>query len=177
MAEKQAEGKDGSASSGKKLNGMAILATVGLVVNLVALGGGVYFTYAATLGWNAPMITEEELAQNRKMASINVDGGDAPLIYTMDKFTVNLNGEPKRSIRLEVNLSMLNRDGYEEMIDLGKKSRIRDRVVALLQDKNFQDIESIQGKLFLKDQISLETNRILKNGVVKDVFFSDFVVQ
>ncbi len=53
----------------------------------------------------------------------------------------------------------------------------RDKIVRVLNDKNFNDLESIQGKLFLKDTIAMEVNSILKEGVVKDVFFSDFVVQ
>lgn len=175
MADAKEAAKEGG--GGKKLNVAAILGVVLGVLNFAVVGGGLYLTYAATLGYNAPSMTEEELANARKVASEHTDGETSPLIYTMDKFTVNLEGEPKRSIRVEVNLAMLNKEGFEEMLDMGRKSRVRDRVVALLATKSFFDLEPIQGKLFLKDQIALETNRILKEGVVKDVFFSDFVVQ
>lgn len=176
MAEK-AEGE--GQGSGKKINMMAILAVVGILVNFGVVGAGLYFAYAATLGWNAPAITEEELVANLAKAGL-ADSGEAesgPMILTLDHFTVNLTGEPKRTIRLEVNLSMLNRSGFEELLDSAKTSKVRDRVVAMLQDRSFQDLESIQGKLFLKDQIVAETNRILHEGVVQDVFFSEFVVQ
>lgn len=176
MADAKEAPKEGE-GGGKKLNVAAILGVVFGVLNFAVIGGGLYLTYASTLGYNAPSITEEELAAARKVASEHTDSEQTALIYTMDKFTVNLEGEPKRSIRVEVNLAMLNKEGFEEMLDMGKKSRVRDRVVALLSTKSFFDLEPIQGKLFLKDQISTETNRILKEGVVKDVFFSDFVVQ
>lgn len=95
----------------------------------------------------------------------------------MDKFTVNLGGEPKRTIRLEVNLQMLGKDGFEEIMEPGNRAKARDRIVKLLNDNSFANLESIQGKLFLKDKIAFEVNSILTSGVVKDVFFSDFVVQ
>ncbi|MNU01437.1 flagellar basal body-associated protein FliL [compost metagenome] len=57
------------------------------------------------------------------------------------------------------------------------RAKARDQIVRILNDKNFSDLESIQGKLFLKDKIASEVNQLLRKGVVKDVFFSDFVVQ
>lgn len=100
-----------------------------------------------------------------------------PFLEKLDKFTVNLAGEPKRTIRLEVNLEMLNEESFEEVMDISRVPKIRDRIVAVLNDKTFSDLESIQGKLFLKDRITAEVNSILDKGVVKDVYFSDFVVQ
>jgi flagellar FliL protein len=90
---------------------------------------------------------------------------------------VNLGGEPKRTIRLEVNLQMLGKDGFEEVMEPENRAKARDKIVRVLNDQVFNDLESIQGKLFLKDKIAMEVNGILHKGVVKDVFFSDFVVQ
>ena len=100
-----------------------------------------------------------------------------PLVYTMDKFTVNLGGEPKRTIRMEVNLQMLGQEGFEEVMEPENRAKARDRIVSILNEKEFSDLESIQGKLFLKDRIAMEVNTLLQRGVVKDVYFSDFVVQ
>lgn len=107
------------------------------------------------------------------------DASDAltPFLEKLDKFTVNLAGEPRRTIRLEVNLEMLNEESFEEVMDISRVPKIRDRIVAILNEKSFSDLESIQGKLFLKDRITNEVNSILDKGVVKDVYFSDFVVQ
>ncbi|MNU05152.1 flagellar basal body-associated protein FliL [compost metagenome] len=57
------------------------------------------------------------------------------------------------------------------------RAKARDKIVRLLNDNAFSDLETIQGKLFLKDKIAMEVNSILHRGIVKDVFFSDFVVQ
>ena len=167
-----AEAKAAAPSNPKK-SGM-ILQIVFAVINLSIMSVGAYLVYASTIGWHSPAISEE--AAEAEMASLG-DAGDMPLVYTMDKFTVNLGGEPKRSIRLEVNLQMLGQEGFEEVMEPENRARARDRIVRLLNEKNFSDLESIQGKLFLKDKIATEVNGLLSKGVVKDVYFSDFVVQ
>jgi flagellar protein FliL len=173
MAEKkeqtQGEKKSGQLPIQKILTGLFVL------LNLGISGFGIYLVYASTVGWKAPSITEESIKIdpsflfNEEMA--------VPYVYTLDKFTVNLGGEPRRTVRLEVNLHMLGRDAFEEVMLIENRARVRDRIVRLLNEKNFSEIESIQGKLFLKDKIAMEVNSILDRGVVKDVYFTDFVVQ
>ena len=164
----------------KPLNLKLILGIVFAVLNLGVLGGGAFLVYKSTLGHHAPAIREGELAEAKKAREVALDaelGKLGPLIYTMDKFTVNLIGEPKRTVRLEVNLEMLGKDGFEELISSENRAKARDRIVRILNEKSFAEVESIQGKLFLKDRIAGEINSILKDGVVKDVYFSEFVVQ
>lgn len=99
-----------------------------------------------------------------------------PLLQKLDKFVVNL-ADNKRSIQLEINLELLNEESYEEIMEVHRLPKIRDRIISILNDKTFADLEGIQGKLFLKDRIASEINGLLDEGVVKDVFFSEFVVK
>ncbi|MBK9323623.1 MAG: flagellar basal body-associated FliL family protein [Bdellovibrionaceae bacterium] len=170
MAEKKTE-----APQQKPKNVGAILTIVFAVLNLVVVGGGGFLVYSSTLAWQSPKITEADL--QRELASEFDDARYAPYIFTMDKFTVNLGGEPKRTIRLEVSLQMLGKEGYEEIMSPNSRAKTRDKIVRVLNEKTFTDLETIQGKLFLKDAIAMEVNSVLREGVVKDVFFSDFVVQ
>lgn len=152
-----------------------ILQLIFAVVNLSVMGGGAFLVYASTIGWESPKITEEEAA--RELASEASMDDTIPMIYTMEKFTVNLGGEPKLSIRLEVNLQMLGKEGFEEVMEPENRAKARDGIVRLLNEQSFAELDSIQGKLFLKDKIASEVNGLLKKGVVKEVYFSDFVVQ
>ena len=161
----------------KSLNMGLILQIVFAVVNLGVSGYGAYLVYAATLGWNPPKITEFDLQKERDEKA-EVDSPDAPpLIFTMDKFTVNLSGEPRKTIRIEVNFEMLGKDGFEEIISYDNRAKARDRIVSILNRKQFAELESLQGKLHLKDQIAMELNNLLDQGVIKDVYFTEFVVQ
>ncbi len=168
------EAKKEEAATKPKNTGL-ILQIVFAVINLSVMGGGAYMVYASTIGWESPKVTEE--SAERDLASVESEADMAPLIYTMEKFTVNLGGEPQRTVRLEVNLQMLGKEGFEEVMEPDNRARTRDRIVRMLNGQTFTDLDSIQGKLFLKDKIAGEVNGILRRGVVKDVFFSDFVVQ
>lgn len=168
--EKAPEGKKES-----KLPVQKILTALFVFVNLGVTGFGTYLVYASTIGWTAPTLTEDSIKVDPSFM-FNEENA-VPYVYTLDKFTVNLIGEPKRTVRLEVNLHMLGRDAFEEVMLSENRARVRDRIVSALNEKNFTELESIQGKLFLKDKIAMEVNTILNKGVVKDVYFTDFVVQ
>lgn len=170
-----AEAKEQAQAPAKPKNTGMILQIVFAVLNLLVMGGGSYLVYASTIGWDSPKITEEQI--EREIASVEDKADPGPLVYTMDKFTVNLGGEPQRTIRLEVNLQMLGKEGFEEVMEPENRAKARDKIVRVLNEESFGDLESIQGKLFLKDKIAMEVNSILHKGVVKDVYFSDFVVQ
>jgi flagellar FliL protein len=175
------ENKDDGKKEKKALNVMLIAQIAFAVVNLGVLGYGGYMVYAATLGWRAPQITETELRELREKTAKDNSAEVGPLVYTMDKFIVNLAGDPlrdpKRTISMEVNLEMLNKEGFEEVLNTENRAKARDRIIQILGSKYYAELETIQGKLFLKDQIATEISSLLDKGVVKDVYFSNFVVQ
>ena len=144
-----------------------------MVVNFAVVGGGAALTYMSTIGYQSPVINE--FTEEAKLQEMRLYMEQNPIVYTMEPFTVNLNGRPKRTIRLEMSIEMLSEEGFEELITQGGKAR--DEIVNILNNKRFEDLESIQGKLFLKDQIARRVNSYLERGVVKDIYFSDFVVQ
>lgn len=144
-----------------------------ITTNLSVLGLGTHWVFISTLGYDFPKVTEAGL---REPASLKEKFGQAPMIYTMDKFVVNLSGMPKRTIRLQVNLDMISPMAFQEIMDFDNRAKARDKIVRILNEKTFDDLESIQGKLFLKDKIVVEVNQILNKGLVKDVYFTDFVM-
>jgi flagellar FliL protein len=152
---------------------MKFLPLIFAAVSIVAGLGGVYLVYISTLGWERAPVFESQLRDQLDIYHQRIAG--ETVIYTMEPFVVNLEGVPRKSIRLEVNLELLDPDAFREVVTLGPEAR--DSIVRLLNGTRFEQIESIQGKLFLKDQILVALNNILDHGVVKDVYFSDFVAQ
>ena len=161
-------------SSGQKSLKGKLLLPVFALMNLVVLGGGAFLVYSGTLGYQHPFVREpaafEALRESRKAAELG-----SSVLYTMPSFTVNLSGTPRRLVRIEMALEMLDKEGFEEVVR--NSPAARDQVVRILNRKTFDDIETIQGKLFLKDQIAVALNQALKKGVVKDIYFSEFLVQ
>jgi flagellar FliL protein len=144
------------------------------VLNLACVGGGAFLVYKSTLGYVPPAVEEAEamaeLQAERKIASVS-----PAVMYTMPSFTVNLGGYDRRLIRVEMTFEMLDKDGFEEIVR--NSPQARDAIVRILNTKTFDDVETVQGKLSLKDQIAVTLNQSMKTGVIKDIYFSDFLVQ
>lgn len=168
MAEQKPSGQPASPGKAGKLAFFALLA-----VNLIANGIGTLLVYKSTIGYQYPSVSEEQVES--ETTAHKDQNKSQPVLYTMDPLVVNLAGTPQRAIRMAVSLEMLDQDGFEEIMAMG--SRSRDMIVRILNQKTFSDVETLQGKLFLKDQIALALNSSLKSGVVKDVYFTDFVVE
>ncbi len=173
MAEDKAAAA-GAAGAQAPSKASKIMLPLFILVNLGVLGAGSFMTYQATLGWVRPSVREpaaiEQLKEERE-----TEGVRESVLYTMPTFTVNLEGQPRRIIRVSLTLEMLDKDGFEEVVR--NSPAARDSIVRILNGKTYDDVETIQGKLFLKDQIAVTLNKSLKEGVVKDVYFGDFLVQ
>lgn len=150
-----------------------LLGFVFMGLNLLVLGAGAYLVYASTLGVENKKTSNAEA--ERQLASFEQSLRGAPVLYTMAPFNTNLEGLPRRLVRLELSLEMMDEEGYEEVI--GIVPQARDSVMRILNSKTFGDVETVQGKLHLKNQIVAELNSSLKKGVVKNVYFSELVVQ
>ncbi len=153
----------------KKLMGLVFA-----VVNFAVVGFGAYLVYASTLGVENPALSNEQA--ERELAAFEEKlGSSEPVIYAMAPFNTNLDGMPRRLIRLDLSLEMMDEEGFEEVI--GITPQARDSIVRILNSKTFDDVETVQGKLHLKNQIIVGLNGTLKKGVVKNVYFNELVVQ
>ncbi len=150
--------------------------TMGLVfaiVNIALMGGGLFMAYKGTLGKEVKVIRNEEL--NKELEEFKKSLQTESVTYSMKTFNANLNGIPRRMVRVDVSLEMLDAEGFEEVIV--QEAEVRDSIIRILNAKRFYDIESVQGKLHLKNEIITKVNSYLEKGVVKNVYYTDFVVQ
>ncbi len=97
-------------------------------------------------------------------------------MYPLNPFIVNLFSEDgSRYLKTTINLEL----GMQELateLD-AKKPLIRDIIIKALSAKSYEEISTIAGKENLKDEIVANVNGVLKDGKIKNVFFTDFVIQ
>jgi flagellar FliL protein len=55
--------------------------------------------------------------------------------------------------------------------------QIRDSILLLISNKTYEELSDLQGKKQLKAELISKLNSILHKGKVKDIYFTDFVVQ
>jgi flagellar FliL protein len=97
-------------------------------------------------------------------------------MYPMSEFIVNLLSESgSRYLKVALDIELDSENLAAEMDK--KKSLIRDIVIRSLSSKTFEEVSTIKGKDRLKDEIVTKINDILADGQIRNIFFTDFVVQ
>ena len=143
------------------------------LLNILFMGAGGYYIFTHTLGYVPPNAKEEQLA--RDLASFRKSLNQEPMLYSMKTFTTNLNESSRRTLRMELTLEMLDAEGFEEVFQVDAKAR--DAITKLLNGKAYGEVETVQGKLQLKNEIIGQVNGFLDLGVVRNVYFTEFIVQ
>jgi len=174
-----------------KLIGMLIL----LIVNVSVLIVSAFAIYKSTIGFKPPIILENELralaeqreaaikegtdgkiALARQPSSIDLPSFDE-LMIPLEQIVTNLDGEPRRIVKAVVQFKVLDDLSYQEVLDPNRLPKIKDALLRVLQSTQYSDIESIQGKLFLKDRMLKAVNSLLDEGVVREIYFTELVAQ
>lgn len=193
MADKEKEHEEQAPEGGEKKKSNLLLIIIIVVLVLVLVIGGV--VAALMLGNHDAEAEAGKGAKTEAAAGEHAAEGDAAdaghgeeaahgggemtevgLMYPLDIFTVNLLSESgRRYLKVEMNLEI---EGEELSPELEQKKPVfRDIIIRILSSKSLEEISTIKGKEKLKEQIVSELNTRLKDGKVKNVYFTDFVVQ
>lgn len=97
-------------------------------------------------------------------------------IFTLDPFIVNIyDGQDLRYLKLKIEMELANAEAKTELT--ARQAQLRDGILSILTTKTFQDLQYLQGKNQLKQEIMAAVTRIATPGKVKQIYFTDFVVQ
>ncbi len=92
-------------------------------------------------------------------------------------FTTNTMGEDNKRRFLKTKISVKT-DSHATSKEIVKSQIIiRDAVITVLGSRSFDQISSDKGKLELKERIGNDINKVLRNGKVEEVYFTEFIVQ
>ena len=154
----------------KKPMGMII----GIIVGLLALGGGGYYAYM-TYFQEKPV--EEVPVEGEEGAVKEVEEGvNLGVMFPLDPFIINLAGsEGKRFLKVTISLELSTPEVHAELKENIQK--VTDSILVLLSSKSFEDVYSVRGKFKLKDEVATRVNRFLVVGHVKDAYFTEFIIQ
>ena len=161
----------------KKGGNTVLIIIIGLLIFLLLFGGIAAFLL---LGDDTPPPQQQQVQQqgggNQQQQARSTNMLTIGPIYPMDPFIVNLLSE-SGSRYLKVTLDIeLSSDKLANELNV-KRSPIRDIMIKTLSSKTFEEIITMKGKARLKDEMTCKMNEILTDGFVKNVFFTDFVVQ
>jgi len=100
---------------------------------------------------------------------------NAAKFFALGDFTANLSGPASAHyVKLTVNFE-ISKDADEEEMK-ARKPQFRDKVISLLNAKKPDDLQSADGRNYLKEEIKTVANTFVKKGKVEGVYFSAFVI-
>ena len=160
MAEEE---KEQAAEAPPKKSKTMLFVILGVVV--LAAGGGGFFAYTKMTA--KPAATEAPKPEPKPVVG---------QIHAMSPFTVNL-ADPKGRRYLKVRIQIEVAD--EKALDIVKQADplLRDQVIMLLTSLSFEEVMTPEGKIRIREELLDRFNRVLKPVRVKNIYFTEFIVQ
>lgn len=184
MAKDDQAAVDASAEGGGKkklfmiIGAAAVVLIIGAVVAFMLMGKGDK-KKAGTDAHGAPAATEGGQGAAAEGGGAHGGGAATPgasTNYSLEPFIVNIyDGQDLRYLKVKIELQMAN-PAVKAELD-GQLPAIRDAILVVLTTKTLQDVMDVQGKNQLRDEILTAISKIVAQGKVSKVYFTDFVVQ
>lgn len=96
------------------------------------------------------------------------------VLVAVDPFVLNL-AEQGRFLKVTMQLELSDAAFQQTIID--KIPQIKDAIIILISSKSSEAIASPEGKLQLKDEILLRANQVIGKDVIRNLYFTEFVMQ
>jgi flagellar basal body-associated protein FliL len=155
---------------GKRSKLPMILAAVGFFV--VGAGGGaaIYKVLdpADPASDDPASSSDDEDEKSSQDATLDTEMG------VLGDFSVNLRDASGRVLQLKIEVET---DTEDAAIVEKKMAALRDSIILLASDYSYQELEGVDGKMRLKDDIHARLNAILEPVQVRRVYFTEFVIQ
>jgi flagellar FliL protein len=162
MAEEKAEVKDAEEEKTPKKSKLKLI-IIAVAVLLIG-AGGIY-------GYSKYDKGKKDNAEATKEKIMSI-------VCPLNSFVVNLQdktGVGKRYLKLTMQLEV----GKEEdkLLIGNHNAQLRDTILLLLSSQSLKEINTMEGKLDLKQTLLSRMNQILGDTIVRGIYFTEFVVQ
>ena len=142
-----------------------------IVLNVLVLGGG---AAAFFLGGDSGGGSNEGNKDAAEDMMMEFDG--PPTLVSFKPFIVNLNDAGgSRYLKLACEVEVPGEKGVE--IVEGRKPALRHRVISILSEMGYGDVAGKGRKAKLQKSIINEMNTELKAPLVRNIYFTEFVIQ
>lgn len=97
-------------------------------------------------------------------------------IFTLEPFIVNLAGASDiKFLKVNIKLKLTKPTCHRFVVP--HTAEMRDSILMLLSSKEYEMVNTVQGKMELRDEVLERVKNIVKGDRVKAAFFTDFVAQ
>jgi len=167
VAEEKEKEKEVEEKKGSPLKLIIIIAVVQVV--LVAGGFVVWSMFLSDSGAD-PQATEAMVQEAQELEA------EASQNFPMETFVVNLNDPGgKRYLKTRIALEYFSEELSEELRQ--RLPQLRDVILLFLSSKGLDDIQGVEGKIALRRELIQRINQVLKTGKIRNLYFTQFVIQ
>lgn len=169
---KDAEHQESSAteSAGWSAGKRALVVGASIIVVVLALFFGIGLYTYSKMGSPATKKQESVASGTNGITKGNV--GD---MYTMPAVVTRLAGNQKRYAKMQIALQLTT--AGIKVVDERREERLREVATAKLSALTFAQVNSTDGKLRLREALLAEAKGIFGEGNVKEIYFTELVVQ
>ena len=176
MAEEKEEKNEEKEEKEEKKEGgskLLLIVIIVLLLLLLIIGGLVaYFLLSSNPKQDNQQQPTPKQEKKHKVSDLTKMGP----IYPLDPFTVNLvSSNADRYLKCKISFE-LDSPALQQELDK-KLPAIRDLIISILSSKSVEEIQTAKGKEKLKEEIKRKVNAILTTGEIRNVYFTEFVIQ
>jgi flagellar FliL protein len=174
VMEVDGEGEGKSPTKGKR----KLLIIIAIVAVLALAGAGVMFSgmLGGKKGEKDAETTEEQSADAGD-PNAAAAGPAKPVYYELPEFLVNLTSTTNKPSFLKMSVTLELRDAKAVEIVEANKPRIMDAFNTYLREVRAQDMAGSAGIFRLRGELMARINRTVEEGLVKDILFSEIIIQ
>lgn len=145
-----------------------------VIVNLVVVLAGVGLVY-----YSHQVIKPEPTNQAAEEASLKSSAMEQSQIQAvpMKKFVVNLYSRGTRLRYLDVEMNILPFHNDQKELIKASEYIFKDVLIEIASQLAPEELDTLSGKILLENKIKKQVNAKLGQPVVKQIYFSGFVVQ
>ncbi len=150
-----------------------IISILAVFIFMAAIGGGFFLLWNKMSQMNGPGTEVTDTGEDTE--GEEEDNTIGPM-YSLDSFVVNLaeagsNRYLRVTMELELDTELLKAELEQRM------PQVRNAMLMILPTKKTTDINTVDGKLAMRDQLIDEINTFLTTGEVTNIYFTEFVIQ
>lgn len=172
-AQAKPEGEEGAAEGeegeGAPKKGKKKLIIIVAVVLMLVLGGVGFLLMGGDGKPKEHEKTEEELKAEAE--------ANKPVYYELPEFLVNLSAPGGRVSFLKMSVTLELKDKASVAVVDANKPRVLDTFNTYLRELRPSDVQGSAGIYRLKDELMTRINGTVQEGLVKDILFSEIIVQ
>lgn len=145
-----------------------------LIANLVVMLGS-----AGLVFYSHKMIKRQPTDQDGELQAMLKEVTSTTQItpVKLKKLTINLYSMQTRLRYLDVELNILPFSENDKEMIKNKEDVIADTVIQIAGDMSPNELNSVSGKILLESRIREQVNQSLNKKLIKEIYFSRFVIQ